>query len=365
MIKPTDKQASAIDAVARWYKKRDTPIFRLFGYAGSGKSTVASHFAQGIKNVQYMAYTGKAAMVMRTKGCDNASTIHSTIYTTRPDEETGEAKFRRKSKRELAGVDLFIIDECSFVDEKVGKDILSFGVPVLVLGDPGQLPPVGGAGYFVNEKPDFMLDEILRQARDNPIIQLATDVREGRKLKVGRYGAASVMTKKDINQDRVVAADQVIVGTHRSRMAYNKRLREIYGYLDVYPQPGDRLIACRNDHDLGVMNGSIWEMVETVKKSQKSLTVKLKSLDFEGEEVETKVLRACFEGGLEDIPYSARREYMELDYGYAITCHKAQGSQWPYVVLFDESNAFRDDWKRWLYTGITRAAESLTVVINS
>jgi exodeoxyribonuclease-5 len=75
-----------------------------------------------------------------------------------------------------------------------------------------------------------------------------------------------------------------------------------------------------------------------------------------------KLLKAAFENLEEEIPWSTRKRYDEFDFGYALTVHKAQGSQWNNVVLFDESFAFRDTRERWLYTAITRAAETLTVV---
>ena len=71
----------------------------------------------------------------------------------------------------------------------------------------------------------------------------------------------------------------------------------------------------------------------------------------------------CFGGAIETIPWEQRKPYDEFDYGYVLTVHKSQGSQWDDVVLFDESFAFQDSRARWLYTGITRAAKRLSVVV--
>uniref|UniRef100_UPI0035D076B3 ATP-binding domain-containing protein n=1 Tax=Bartonella sp. MU70NMGDW TaxID=3243561 RepID=UPI0035D076B3 len=69
-----------------------------------------------------------------------------------------------------------------------------------------------------------------------------------------------------------------------------------------------------------------------------------------------------FENPDQEISWQLKKRYDDFDYGYALTVHKAQGSQWNNVVLFDESFAFREMYARWLYTGITRAAERLMIV---
>ena len=85
----TPHQDAALKAVAAWLKarpgSRGTPqVFRLFGYAGTGKTTLARHLAEGVDGrVVFGAFTGKAALVMRRKGCADASTIHSMIYRAR------------------------------------------------------------------------------------------------------------------------------------------------------------------------------------------------------------------------------------------------------------------------------------------
>ena len=79
--------------------------------------------------------------------------------------------------------------------------------------------------------------------------------------------------------------------------------------------------------------------------------------------IKVSVRRDCFEGGIEAIPWQQCKPDDEFDYGYVLTVHKSQGSQWDDVVLFDESSAFHDSRERWLDTGITRAAKRLSVVV--
>lgn len=85
----------------------------------------------------------------------------------------------------------------------------------------------------------------------------------------------------------------------------------------------------------------------------------------DGAPVDVAVRNEFFAGGESALSWDERRNFDEFTYGYALTVHKAQGSQWPSVVLFDESRCFREDRARWLYTGVTRAAEKLTVVIQT
>ena len=179
-MKWSPQQDDALMAVERWRKAGGQQVFRLFGYAGAGKTTLARHIAENAGgDVAFAAFTGKAAHVMRQKGCVGATTIHSLIYRpSRVEEEEGEPSFTIRHDAPAADADLIIIDECSMVDEDLGRDLLTFGKPVLVLGDPAQLPPVKGGGYFTEGEPDFMLTEIHRQAADNPIIRLSMAIRE-------------------------------------------------------------------------------------------------------------------------------------------------------------------------------------------
>src|SRR5690554_3463524 len=208
MAQFTPQQDDALRAVSQWLKakpgSRGTPqIFRLFGYAGTGKTTLARHIADHVDGeVKFAAFTGKAASVMRGKGCRGASTIHSLIYRAR---ESGEEtpSFDLWHEAPASKADLIVIDECSMVDAELGRDLLSFGVPVLVLGDPAQLPPISGGGFFTDGKPDAMLTEVHRQAQDNPIVRLSMDVREGRPLARGDHGAVQVIGKRELDPERV------------------------------------------------------------------------------------------------------------------------------------------------------------------
>ncbi|PHR57026.1 MAG: ATP-binding protein [Robiginitomaculum sp.] len=362
------QQANALEKVAEWHKRADKQVFRVFGYAGTGKTTLAKHFASEIGGkVLFAAYTGKAAIVMRKNGCRGASTIHSMIYETIQNEVTGEVSFELAENGPIKTAELIIIDECSMVDKEIGEDLLSFGVPILVLGDPAQLPPVKGGGYFTEHEPDCMLTEIHRQAEGNPIIKLATDVREGNILEYGRYDECHVIRKADISSEAVLAADQVLVGKNITRSLYNIRLRELLGYEGKFPVEGDRLVCLRNDHKNKIFNGGLFNVV-SVKTHMRTvhpgfITMMVASEDFPyRKDVEVRVKEEFFTGNIGNVDWRELKGSQHFDFGYALTVHKSQGSQWENIVLFDESRAFREDWQRWLYTGITRASETITIV---
>lgn len=363
-VKWSPQQDNALIQVSSWLKDDSSQVFRLFGFAGTGKTTLARHIAdQADGNVIFGSFTGKAAYVMRSKGCEGATTIHAMIY--RPHaESTGESptfSINRDSPAKKAN--LIIIDECSMVDEDLGRDLLSFDTKVLVLGDPAQLPPVKGGGFFTNAEPDIMLEEVHRQAADNPIIAMSMDIREGKSINLGTYGTSRVIRRSEIDADEILSADQVLVGMNRSRRLFNGRIRELRGFEGSLPSSGDKLVCLRNKKTKGLLNGSLWT-VESLGGKKSSL---LKMNLFPEDEmarttVGVRVHQAFFEGKESELPYPQRRKSDEFDYGYALTVHKAQGSQWNNVVLFDESGAFREHQSRWLYTAITRAAERIIVV---
>ena len=365
----TPHQDRALRAVADWLKAKPgrgstPPVFRLFGYAGTGKTTLARHIAEGVDGtVKFAAFTGKAALVMRNKGCEGASTIHSLIYRAR---ESGEEQpnFVLWDDAPASKAKLIVIDECSMVDAELGRDLMSFECPLLVLGDPAQLPPIQGGGFFTDAEPDAMLTEVHRQAQDDPIVRMSMAVREGRPLELGTFGDSAVVRRDALDPERVMAADQILVGRNATRRAYNMRVRQKRDIEDPLPVAGDKLVCLRNNRKKALFNGGLWRVKARAQSKSRIITMRLApDEDLGGRLVKVSVRVDCFGGGIEDIPWEQRRPYDEFDYGYVLTVHKSQGSQWDDVVLFDESFAFPDSRARWLYTGITRAAKRLTVVV--
>ena len=395
----SSQQQKALRRVAKWLEEADRPIFRLFGYAGTGKSTLARHLAEDAGQVFFAAYTGKAAAVLRNMGCPEAKTIHSLIYRIRDgdasdlvavaaeldelrkadpvdevavrlkERELEKARVKARQPRfefnpdsKLRDADLLVVDEVSMVDERMGRDLLSFEVPILVLGDPAQLPPVRGAAFLTAAEPDVMLTEIHRQARDDPIVRLASQAR-GRQLPLfGEYGATRVIRREDFDPVQELGnGEQIIVGKNVTRKRANVRRRERLGFEDSLPVAGDRLVCLRNNHGLGLANGAIWNVLERIEDSDDGYIPLLLEEDINGGIRLSVDVHTCHFLD-EELPWFEKQKAEEFDYAYALTCHKAQGSQWDGVVVVDESACFRDNRWRWLYTAVTRAVEKLVLV---
>lgn len=366
-MKFSPDQENGAKAVAAWIKDRSAPqVFYLSGLAGTGKTTLARILAQDAGKVVYAAFTGKAALVLASKGCRPASTIHSLIYKL-DDPDSPISEFVLNEDSAAKNADLIVIDEVSMVGEELARDLLSFGTRVLVLGDPGQLPPVNGQGYFTSRKPDFMLTEIHRQAAESPVIQLAMNVRKGGKLSLGNYGSSRVISRNDLNADMVLDADQVLVGTNQKRRLYNQRVRELKGYTPEMGAicVGERMVTLKNNKEKGVLNGALWDVTRVTFQDEKESRLHLLPVDAGGNKAHVEILtnHLWLSGEEHKLDWRQKKAYDPADFGYVLSCHKAQGSQWDDVLIFDESATFREDARAWLYTAITRAAERVTIVI--
>ncbi len=398
-MKWSAQQDNALVKVNAWHATRESPYFTLFGYAGTGKTTLAKHLAENVLgNVFFAAYTGKAAHVLMKTGIP-ASTIHKLIYL--PRDKCGAKLADLKARREkllgkkpvpadkLAKVEkeilveqenlrrpdftlntdsplwnasLCVVDECSMIDKQMGKDLLSFGCPILAMGDPGQLPPIEGKAFFKG-KPDVMLDEILRQSEDNPIIRMSRDVREGKYLRPGNYGSSRVIRNADVPDatlaSMVAHTDQLLLGMNKTRNQFNRYARGLQGRSDPLPVAGDKVVCLRNNPDQGFLNGQIWTVTKLLPNNSTKY-LRLELVDEDGNENTGYAHPEPFLGKRESIDIYRLRSANEFDYGYALTVHKAQGSQWDNVLLLDEWHG--TNRKEWLYTGITRAAESVTII---
>lgn len=374
------EQETVMRQVRDWMTSPFAPqVFYLAGVAGSGKSTLARELvAQSGEQWLFAAYTGKAALVMERKGCVGARTIHSTIYRPEGAGTVGEDGQHRPSfgiredspLRTSPGI---VLDECSMIGDELGNDVLSFGKKVLVLGDPAQLPPIEGAGFFTRREPDAMLYEVHRQARDSGILDLATFVREGGDLfqRVGwRRDDCEVVSRERSEvaelMRRMVEADQVIVGRNDTRHRMNARYRQLCRISDDLPVAGEKVICLRNERKAGLFNGSMWVVRSSARTGPGTIDLEIETLDGISPGVLTsRTWIHHFLGREADLALMgpARTGFQEFDFAYFITAHKAQGSQWDDVVLYDESRIFRSDRNKWLYTGITRAAKRLLVVV--
>lgn len=389
-MKLSYQQQQAIDAIQRWMQS-DQQLFRLFGYAGTGKTTLAKYAASGA--TLFCAFTGKAAYVLRQKGCE-AFTIHQLIYCPKERSKkklneltlelanTDDAEKIVELERQIEfqhkklnspnfvlnpdspvkTADLIVVDECSMVNEQMALDLMSYGTKILVLGDPAQLPPVIGTGYFIKAKPDIMLTEIHRQAENNPIIGLATRVRQREEI---WPDGGMVVPWGSLSPEEVMSYDQILVGRNVTRKATNRKIRTLLGRHTDIPVEGDRLVCLRNDHEVGLLNGAIWEVESCFDTGDEFLDMIIKDPETNAGFIAVEAHRHHFlSDAPKQIPFWIRKEAQEFDYGYALTVHKSQGSEWDKVLIFDESIKFGRDAHKHLYTAITRASEKVTVVVR-
>jgi len=347
--------------------------------------------------VLFAAYTGKAASVLRDRGCEGASTLHSLLYSVRDKDRSELLRLREELKQmdkkhrdypETAAMEraelervrapafslnpgsvlhsakLLVVDEVSMVGDRIGRDAETFGKKILVLGDPAQLPPVRGGGYFTNAQPDILLTEIHRQAADNPIIRWATMARKGEMIPHGDAGLAKKFTRTKVDDQWLATmAGQILCGKNATRRTLNQRIRKQLGFRSEYPEDGDALICLMNDHKLGVLNGVMCQAHGAATHEVGTPDALALDIQYEGRLLLDQVVDSAPFRGLDGDPF---RKYLQLDYGYAITVHKSQGSQWPTITIYDDGFGKREPEvrRRWLYTAITRAEHKLNIVTS-
>lgn len=344
----TTEQQSAVESAVKAIKE-EVPLFRVGGYAGTGKTTVAKHIAADLKGGMFCAFTGKAACRLTQKGLPSI-TIHRTIYDFDPYSWTFNLK-------EQIDGDYFLIDEGSMISTQLWNDIQSFGKPVLLLGDPGQLDPVGGDPRLMHE-PDVILEQIHRQAADCGIVQYATDIRKKRYSETDLYPDVDIRHGENPRVGDLKWADIILCGYNRTRIKINKMIRKIRGYEGL-PQPGESIICLRNSQDFNVFNGQILTVQQILSESAQKLHVEC--TDDDNRPYQLPLYKDQFNRKLlsfDDLPRGIG-PYVLADYGYCITVHKSQGSEWDKVMVIDEQCPSIWDARRWRYTAITRAAKEL------
>jgi len=359
----TDEQEFAIDTIRTWLDQNDKPEFKLGGYAGTGKTTVTkvlrSDIARRYSSV-VCAFTGKAVNVLQRKGV-RAQTLHSLMYDVNEDPKTGEITFSKKvALRDDPA--LIIVDEASMISTELYNDLKSFDVPLLFVGDPGQLEPVGDNPNLMAH-PDLVLSKIHRQAEKSPIIRLATDIRLGRIARPAFIDGPELTIKsKVVRASEYMDASQVICAKNTTRRNLNDKIRQVKGYPTQQLVLNEKLICLRNNRQHGVFNGMILFVRRIHRETSTAWVCDLE--DEVGGKFNSK--HVWKEPFLLPIDKNPRVPFNHIwcDFGYVITCHKSQGSEWEHVLVLDEwMPPSVWDMKRWRYTAITRAAKRLTFCV--
>jgi exodeoxyribonuclease-5 len=413
----TDKQAAAVRDISDWFRNRvhEQQVYRLFGYAGTGKSEsvryVTAELGLDDGDVLYGTFTGKAALVLRKKGLP-CRTIHSLIYRVHEANEreiaelkkqlddleakitepalAGDAlltqiralrvklkelrqpRFTLNDESEVRDAKLVVLDEVSMVGPEMAADLLSFGKPTLVIGDPGQLPPVKqGEGAFTQQDPDAMLTEIHRQAAESAVIRLATMARQGEFIPYGQHDSfVWKMSQRDVTAAHLLNGGQVICGRNATRFNLNNAMRQAAGFNSgpLPTGPGEKIICLKNDNAAGLLNGMFLQFDDIRPAGDDRFRAAITSED--GDFLGNMMVYAGhfldhekLDKGRDDRDYGIKKRLVEATFGWAITCHKAQGSQWANVIIADDKFGWtRAERNRWLYTAITRAEEGLVVL---
>ncbi len=368
-IQLSGDQADAVHRALAWWMSRSGGVFKLFGFAGTGKTTTANVLIREAESagarVLCVAPTGKAASVLAEKTGRPAMTLHAAIYKFYGLDEEDAPIFGLEGggrRRPISSATLVLLDECSMVGQTVAADLLRFGVPVLAMGDPFQLPPVKAAAGFDMESPDVLLRHVHRQALDNPLLRASMLVREG-DIDAARALVPRV-EKATVSAAGLASADQVLCGTHRTRLAVNTLLRRHLGFAGDGARAGEKIIALRNKTDLDVWNGETRTVAHEHPLSDERTLLTLAPRDSGDGGGATRFSA--------DLRGFARRDYTQderrartclpADYGYALTVHKSQGSEWNRVALIDDWRGA--DYARWLYTGLTRARERAVLITS-
>ena len=386
----TRKQEEGLKIAVERYKNGERYTC-ISGYAGTGKSTLVKFIiaALGVdeKDVCYAAYTGKAAQVLLKKGNKNVSTLHKLLYKSFPRPNGTFIRIPVPS----IGYKIVIVDEVSMAPKTLMKLLFSYkNVHVICLGDPFQLPPVDkNEDNFLLNNPHIFLDEVMRQAQESEIIRVTMDIRNYKSLGMLDGEEVKILPKESLSTGMMTWADQMLVATNQTRVDLNNEMRKLLGRGDA-PEDGDKVICLRNywdilaDNDDPLVNGTIGYLQNSFE-SFIQLPYK-----FGGKRIPTIMGELVSDGGanygnlemdkkliltgensldwktsfkLQKNPATAGLVPLEFTYGYAITGHKAQGSEWDKVLVVEEKFPFaKEEHARWLYTCATRASEKLVLL---
>lgn len=384
----THKQEEGLKIAIDRYRQKE-PYTVIAGYAGTGKSTLIKFIIAALdidpERVAYIAYTGKAAQVLRNKGNPGAMTAHRLLYKSIQKPDGTFVHIPRNTIR--SDCDIIVVDEVSMIPKPMWDLLLSHHIYVIACGDPGQLPPIGEENNVLDEAHVF-LDEIMRQAAESEIIRLSADIRERKGIKPFKGTEINVVPKSALCDGMLLWADQIICGKNNTRHELNDYYRELKWdtpFLDSKPIVGDKIICLKNSWQNitqagdALVNGTIGTLTKMSTYRNEYLGTKA-IIDFLPETYDEDDIRdQSFHNLLIDwklittheptlnrenfhmFPRHLRPE--QFDYGYVITCHKSQGSEYNKVLVIEEMLKATDH-ARWLYTAVTRASDKLTLVLK-
>ena len=391
-----EKQKNGLTLALQRYKNKEKYTV-IAGYAGAGKSTLVRFIIEELKtygvketDVCFACFTGKAAQVLLKKGNKNVITLHKLLYKSIPKESGGFVRIPNPS----IPYKIVVVDEVSMAPKTLMDLLFKHDVYVICLGDPFQLPPVDKKeDNHLLDTPHIFLDEIMRQAQESEIIQLSMAIRENRPIEAFQGKEVQILNKEELNTGMLTWADQILVATNATRVSINTQMRKLLNFGEK-PQDGDKIICLRNywdcfsDNEEPLVNGTIGILKDSfltkrylpsIVKSTDGLShidlivgdfISDSGMYFHSLEMDKKMIdtgefsldwKTVYQ--LNRNPKTRDIPPLEFTYGYAITCHKAQGSEWDKVLVIEEKFPFdKIEHARWLYTAVTRSSEKLVLV---
>ena len=384
-----NKQKYVISEAIKFYRHSSEQVFQYAGFAGTGKSSVLFEIERQLKiprhRIATMAYTGAAAIVLRMKGIMNASTIHSWLYRPVEDilldingkpqinEYFNRPKFSlRFEPKPLDNIDLIVIDEGGMVPYNMKNEIESRGIKIIVTGDLDQLPPVADKPAYLYDGKVYVLDEIMRHEMNSAKVYIADRIRKGLPIHKGFYGDVYVIDQDEFTDEMALYSNVVLSGKNSTRQYVNSHIRELLGYNSDLPSFGERLICRKNNWNLEIdgismangLRGAVLNYPNIHGFDGKNYTIDFKpdfmSSFFPQLSCDYKYLKAPY-GNKDAIKYDKFSTGEKMEYGYGLTVHLSQGSQFNNVVYLEEYLS-KDIQAKLDNTAVTRAINNLIYV---
>jgi exodeoxyribonuclease V len=417
-------QRCVYESMLDWINTPSSSLLTVGGVAGSGKSTLLGVFANEMTHlrVAYICFTGRASSILGRKldisgvqttnrSCTDdeskltgywghlfyspesqeakrpfCGTIHRLLYRPFIDSVTEELLGWEKRLELDRNYDLVVIDEASMVDAKIIADLQTHGVRIMAVGDHGQLPPVMSEGSLVS-RPMLRLEKIHRQAEGSPIIQLSRVLREEGRLarELADGNALQFGSKSDITHPRLAEMltenklnAAVLCWRNATRVHVNRTVRGQLGFAGKPPQAGEPVIALRNYPP--VYNGMRGLLTEAATSPYKDEWWLMRAkVGFPDEEILATEHDVCRDQFHRERPFDSVEDLKKsgidvhsmseagrlFDFGYCMTVHKSQGSQFKHVVVIADwrQDYSQENTRRLAYTAVTRAAEKITVLV--
>lgn len=381
-------------------RREFSQVLNIRGFAGTGKSTISGDVFLQRPSWSFIAPTNKAVQVLKQKGVLSAQTMFSFIYQCKGEDNnydedhhkflssrlsdvrfvdeklkiqnsirklTGDNRKLRYDEKHEDG-DLkhktVVLDESSMVTDENFEALIRTGARIITFGDSGQLPPVKGKPFLAEGREDYLLTRVYRQKGESLVLDIATELRQKESTSFIFHKSCPVrdipycvdMKLNDL-LEIMPHFDQTIAYRNSTVCTLNHKYRtQILGYSENYLAKGEKLMVLSNNKGLKVYNGQSLDVLEETPIER---YMQVKTIDPITETLQENIFSNQNLSLNEPLdPYNRTEYEVFADYSYTMTCHKAQGSAWPKVLVVLQGG---ESW-RWVYTAVTRASEDVLIV---